>query len=79
MLGGRRVFALPAPILWLAVRAQWRYNRLLGREPLATPDFIPFYARKNAYSIEKARTQLGYEPRVSLEEGMRKVEEWLRE
>jgi nucleoside-diphosphate-sugar epimerase len=34
--------------------------------------------RCGAYSIEKARRVLGYEPKVSLEEGMRRTEEWLR-
>jgi nucleoside-diphosphate-sugar epimerase len=79
MLGGRRVFTMPAGLLRLGVRLQCRISRRLGRPPLATPDFIPFYARRGSYSIEKARRQLGYEPRVSLEEGMRNIERWLGE
>lgn len=36
-------------------------------------------ARPGTYSIAKARRLLGYEPRVDLEEGMRRTELWLRE
>ncbi len=36
-------------------------------------------ARPATYSIEKARRQLGYEPQVGLDEGMRRTETWLRE
>jgi nucleoside-diphosphate-sugar epimerase len=38
-----------------------------------------YLARTGTYSIEKARRVLGYEPRVSLEDGMKRTEEWLRE
>ena len=39
---------------------------------------VDYLARGGTYSIEKARTVLGYEPAVDLEEGMRRTEEWLR-
>jgi len=35
--------------------------------------------RRGTCSIEKARRELGYEPRVSLAEGMERTEIWLRE
>jgi nucleoside-diphosphate-sugar epimerase len=34
--------------------------------------------RKHTYSIERARKLLGYNPGTSLEEGMRRTEEWAR-
>ena len=39
---------------------------------------VSYMTRRCVYSIQKARDQLGYEPRVGLEEGMRLTEEWLR-
>ena len=38
-----------------------------------------YLARPGGYSIEKARRLLGYDPRVDLDEGMRRTEAWLRE
>ena len=31
------------------------------------------------FSIDKARRELGYEPKVGFDEGMRRVEAWLRQ
>ncbi|QYO62428.1 hypothetical protein [Leptolyngbya sp. 7M] len=35
--------------------------------------------RAYAYSIEKACTQLGYQPKISFDEGMRYTAEWLQQ
>jgi nucleoside-diphosphate-sugar epimerase len=43
-----------------------------------TPAAIRYFTRTGTYSIEKARSQLGYEPAVGLDEGMRRSEQWLR-
>ena len=34
--------------------------------------------RRGTYSIGRARAELGYEPAVGVEEGMRRTEAWLR-
>ena len=34
---------------------------------------IRFLRRRGAYSIAKARTELGYSPRVTLEQGMQRI------
>jgi nucleoside-diphosphate-sugar epimerase len=52
--------------------------RLIGRKPPATPQAIRFLRRRGAYSIDKARRVLGYEPRVGLDDGMREIEARLR-
>jgi nucleoside-diphosphate-sugar epimerase len=40
---------------------------------------VDYIAKEHGrYSIDKARRVLGYEPKVDLEEGMRRCEEWLR-
>ena len=40
---------------------------------------LKYYARKLVFPIEKARRLMGYEPRIDLDEGMRRAEAWLRE
>jgi nucleoside-diphosphate-sugar epimerase len=40
---------------------------------------VDMLSRSGGYSIEKARLHLGFEPRVDLEEGMRRTESWARQ
>jgi nucleoside-diphosphate-sugar epimerase len=39
---------------------------------------VNFILRPHAYSIAKAQKLLGYEPKISLEEGMRLTQAWLQ-
>jgi UDP-glucose 4-epimerase len=43
------------------------------------PGVIEGWDQHGFFSIEAARKDLGYEPKVSFEEGMRKYIDWLRE
>lgn len=54
-------------------------SRVLGVNPVLYPRRVEFFAKSRAFSIEKARRLLGYEPRVDLEEGLRRTAEWYRE
>ena len=47
--------------------------------PKLNPGAITYLTRTGTYSIDKARRELGYEPKVDLAEGMRRTEAWLRE
>lgn len=51
---------------------------VFGQEPPARADAVRYLLRPYAYSIEKARRVLGYEPQVSLVDGMAQVEAWAR-
>ncbi|HEX8066775.1 MAG TPA: NAD(P)-dependent oxidoreductase [Thermoleophilaceae bacterium] len=53
-----------------------RAVRLLGRETEANPGAVRYLARRATYSIERARSVLGYEPAVSLDEGLRRSRDW---
>jgi nucleoside-diphosphate-sugar epimerase len=53
-------------------------GRLRGSAPEVTPAAVRYLARSGTYSIEKARTVLGYQPSVDLDEGMSRCEKWLR-
>jgi nucleoside-diphosphate-sugar epimerase len=50
--------------------------RLAGRETEVTPNAVRYLARPGTYSIEKARTVLGYEPVVDLDEGLERSRAW---
>src|SRR3954451_20279968 len=55
-----------------------RVEKALGRDTEMSSASIDYLAKRGGYSIDKARRVLGYEPKVELEEGMRRCEEWLR-
>lgn len=55
------------------------FNRKLKRKGEVTPDTMRMFARKGGFSGKKASERLGFEPRVSFEEGMRRSEAWLRD
>jgi nucleoside-diphosphate-sugar epimerase len=73
---GRKPLSLPW--LWLARLILPVFIRLTGRTE-STADLLKFYTTKSVYPIDKARDLLGYEPRISVDEGMRRSEAWLRE
>lgn len=68
---------LPLAVARQVTRAVWELNRRLGKRDETCPDAILMLARPGAYSIDKARRLLGYAPKVSLAEGMRRSEAWL--
>jgi nucleoside-diphosphate-sugar epimerase len=58
----------------------WRIGvRLEKLRFVVTHEAVGFLTREARFSIEKARRELGYQPRFSLEEGMKLTEQWLRE
>ena len=81
----------PAPAReFFAHHARWAQKKLRTvPRPLAAlgalvtpgvhPDALRFVSRRAAYPNARAREELGWEPRVSLEEGMARSEAWLRE
>ncbi len=52
--------------------------RLRRQSTEINPTTVRYLARTGGYSSEKARALVGYAPAVSLEEGMRRTEAWLR-
>jgi nucleoside-diphosphate-sugar epimerase len=51
----------------------------LRGEPQDVPALIPYAQSCATYRMDKARTLLGWQPKVSLEEGIHRCEPWLRE
>src|SRR3954447_6849480 len=77
MLGKSRPRALPTSVARTIAMAGGRVEKALGRDTEMSAASIDYIAKRGGYSIEKARRVLGYEPKVDLEEGMRRCEEWL--
>jgi len=61
--------------LILASASEW-WGWLSGKEPVFTRFRVTFSCANRWYNIEKARTLLGYEPQVGMEEGIDKMVEW---
>jgi nucleoside-diphosphate-sugar epimerase len=78
MLGKDGVRTLPTPVARTIAAAGGRIEKALGRDTEMSAASIDYLTKRGGYSIEKARRILGYEPKVGLEEGMRRCEEWLR-
>ncbi len=65
---GRRLRTVPRPLAALGAMVT----------PGVHPDALRFISRRAAYPNARAREELGWAPRVGLEEGMRRSEDWLR-
>ncbi len=53
--------------------------RAINFEPPLYPRRVEFFHKDRAFSIERAKRILGYEPSVSLLEGLKKTASWYRE
>lgn len=78
MLGRRGPICLPTSIALALAKSNELTYRFRSGTTEVNPDTIRYLTRRGTYSIEKARRELGYEPRVDLAEGMALTEEWLR-
>jgi nucleoside-diphosphate-sugar epimerase len=83
-----QIVGVPSPRLViphrLAYLAGWAMEKVYGAlrvesRPLLTRMTAELFSTDQGFSIEKARRELGYEPDVAQDEGMRLVEDWLRQ
>jgi len=65
--------SLPYWLLYLIATGSELLARLKGKSPLITKIRVKMLGRHHHYSIERARHDLGFEPRVNLEEGLRRT------
>jgi nucleoside-diphosphate-sugar epimerase len=78
MLGKPRPRTVPTAVARTIATAGGRVEKALGRDTEMSAASVDYVAKRGGYSIEKARRLLGYEPKIGLDEGMRRCEEWLR-
>jgi nucleoside-diphosphate-sugar epimerase len=76
MLGARDVRCVGTGTARLLAQSAGYVARFLGHQTELGRGTMDMLSRKAGYSIQKARDMLGYEPRVNLEEGMRRTREW---
>lgn len=79
MLGRRGPICLPTPVALVLAKLNELATRARGGATEVNPATIRYLTRRGTYSIEKARRELGYQPRVGLAEEMAITEKWLRE
>jgi nucleoside-diphosphate-sugar epimerase len=78
MLGGKRLFGMPRTVALALTMPFEMLARLNGYPPRLARASVEFYSHAVVFDIEKSRRLLGYEPRVSFEEGMARTGVWLR-
>jgi nucleoside-diphosphate-sugar epimerase len=78
MLGKPAPRAVPYRPARAAAAAIDAVARVRGARNEVTPATVDYMMRRGTYSIARARAELGYEPAVDVEEGMRRTEAWLR-
>ncbi|MGB1455571.1 NAD-dependent epimerase/dehydratase family protein [Spongiibacter marinus] len=71
--------SLPLQAAIPLTKAIHTFNRWRGVRDEACPDTMRMFNRKGAFNGRKARELLGFEPKVSLAEGMEYSAQWLRE
>jgi len=72
-------FVVPKHLAALGIGAVERASKTLGREPPFTLHRLESMCGERLLSIERARTELGYEPKTTLAEGMGQTVLWYRQ
>jgi len=73
MIGIARVPTAPSWLLRFVLRHGATIAKLQKRGDLPSPAALSFLSRRGSYDIGRARRLLGYEPRVTLEEGLGQI------
>ncbi|NNM20019.1 MAG: NAD-dependent epimerase/dehydratase family protein [Gammaproteobacteria bacterium] len=75
----RRRLRIPFYPVYIASIVCDRFCRMVGVEPVLYPRRVEFFSKDRAFSIDKAKRMLGYQPKIDLQEGLRRTAEWYRE
>lgn len=73
-----RIPHLPVTPLVVAGYAVETICRPLGIAPPIFPRRVDWFRQNRAFDITRARRELGYQPRIDLDEGLRRTGEWYR-
>ena len=76
---GRKLVLLPTHVALGAAAVAQRVARLQPGDNEVNPASARYLLRRGTYSIEKARTVLGWEPKVGLQLGLERTVAWLGE
>ncbi len=78
MVGAPTPISLPKDELKLLIKLRSQGQKLFGKKADILPESIDFITRPYAYSIAKAESLLDYKPKIDLQEGMERIQEWLK-
>lgn len=70
------VLKLPAWFMIFAASVEEKFFTLIGKKPIVTRRNIEMTIHDRIYDISKARNEIGFEPEVSMELGIRTVIQW---
>ncbi|TGM53526.1 NAD-dependent epimerase/dehydratase family protein [Leptospira adleri] len=76
--GLSRPLSAPAWFLKVMIFVMGIFYKLLGKEPPATTEGVNFILRENPVSIEKAKSILGYQPKVETKEALQLTRTWIK-
>ncbi|MFQ6083018.1 MAG: NAD-dependent epimerase/dehydratase family protein [Candidatus Aminicenantia bacterium] len=68
--------SLPYPLAWILAFLMNIFAHLTGKPPMLSWTGLEFLTLKCKFDISKAKEKLGYNPHISLEEGMRRIKLW---
>ena len=74
-----RITHLPFAPLWLASAACEAICMPLGIEPPLFRRRADWFRQTRAFSVEKARRELGLQPTIDLDEGLARTAAWYRQ
>lgn len=77
IVGKRNIrISLPYPVAWKLAFLLDIFNKLTGKPPLLSWTALEFLTLRCQFDVSKAKEALGYEPSVSLKEGMARIKVW---
>jgi nucleoside-diphosphate-sugar epimerase len=78
---GRKISGMSIPVwpVWFAGLACEVLCKPFGISPPIYRRRVDFFTKSRAFDIAKAKTLLGYQPRVSLDDGLARTASWYRE
>jgi nucleoside-diphosphate-sugar epimerase len=79
MLGKEKLRSLPLPVAQFVAFSMEVSEKITGKRAVLSRSAVGFLTRQATFNIAKAKRMLGYQPQISLAEGMRKTEAWLRQ
>ena len=71
-----RVIRVPAWLMIFASMVEERVFNMIGRKPIVTKRNIQMTIHDRVYDISKAMREIGYNPQISMEQGIRTVIRW---
>ena len=78
-MAGQRARSIPISLVKAAVLAVEIASKVTHHPPDFTRSMLGYVTGRCRFSTEKARRLLGWSPRISLDEGLRRTEVWLRQ